>query len=62
MGSVEFDVVCDKCRTPLDASFEMDRRNELVLRVEPCEKCMEKAKEDGDAEGYDRGKADAEEK
>lgn len=63
MATVEFDVVCDNCKKPLDVSWEMRKYDDLVLRVEPCETCLEKAKvegeeegkKEGDEEGYERG-------
>lgn len=42
--AVKFDVICDTCKNSLAADY--DYRKE-TLRVEPCENCLEKAKEEG---------------
>jgi len=61
--TVQFEVFCAKCDAGLcNQTSERRRtsysRQDPAIEVEPCEKCLEGAKEEGDSEGYDRGRAD----
>lgn len=56
--SVEFEIVCSICGTTLGAEAQgPTQRNFYRLQVvaEPCPACIEKAKNMGDNEGYQRG-------
>ena len=65
---VQFDVYCGKCGAALcpqsrTTDHQRGRNNGRYVEVDPCEKCMEDARDkgwdDGHSEGYDEGKADA---
>jgi len=61
--SVNVEVYCARCGDGLcnqtEATTTYNRR-EPSFRVDPCEKCLEVAKDEGDSEGYERGRAEAE--
>ena len=46
----EIDVICEVCKTTLTAS---EYKGQLF--VEPCEVCMDRAKDEGLDEGYEKG-------
>lgn len=61
MPEFAFEVYCS-CGNGLCGQTVVRQRGGYVsVIVEPCEKCMAQAKEDGDYEGYQRGKQEAEE-
>jgi len=55
----EFDVeiVCSECGATLEATSEEARfeRTTTTLKVEPCEKCLDKKRDEGYEDGYDKG-------
>lgn len=51
MPAIEFEVWCS-CRAGLCNQTTNVRGG---IEVEPCEKCLEKAKKEGHEEGYDKG-------
>lgn len=55
--TIEFEVECALCGATLDAEIDTKYGTEFV-KVDPCESCIDSAKEEGDVEGYDRGHAD----
>lgn len=62
-AEIEFDVKCETCGATLTADVTAGSyRTNAMVKIEPCEACLEKAKtegdEAGDEEGYSRGKAD----
>ena len=48
--SFEIGVVCEKCGNKLSAEYENG-----LLSVEPCEKCLNDADNEGYTRGYDEG-------
>ena len=58
---VEFDVECAKCKGRLNATAVGGYSGSKIVEVEPCEQCMDEAKDNGDTEGYDRGLKDGRE-
>lgn len=49
--SVEFEVICGHCNGGLCRSTTVDERHNVpVVIVDPCEKCLEDAKDEGRAE------------
>ena len=62
-GTVDFEVYCNSCGNGLCNESETGRtrnRGELMLRVNACEKCVDKARDQAYQEGYDKGYADKE--
>jgi len=58
---LEFEVFCAKCGAGLCNNCtegRTPRRNVPYIRIEPCEKCLEKAREEGYTKGYDDGRED----
>lgn len=55
MPSIEFSVYCS-CGEGLCSTTEVSHNQygEPHVTIEPCEKCLEKAKDEGDTEGYER--------
>lgn len=53
--AIEIDVICEECKGTLTASWYKDQ-----LFVEPCEVCMDRAKDQGFDEGYEKGLKDKE--
>jgi hypothetical protein len=55
MASVEARVLCAKCRGALVAEAYVPSagamRGELVITVQPCEACLEAARDEGRGEG-----------
>jgi len=49
---VEIDMRCGSCNCDLSASYDGAA---MFLEVEPCETCIEAAKEGGEKEGYNDG-------
>lgn len=61
--TVEFEVYCGKCGAGLCQQSEVrkgDWRSQPGINVDPCEKCLEEAKDEGDEEGYQRGQEEFE--
>lgn len=55
---VEFEVFCAKCGEGLcnvSDTRKSRQRSMPQVTVEPCAKCMEKAIDEADSEGYSRG-------
>jgi len=48
----EFEVKCDSCDSFLSANFYGAGTN-IVLNIEPCEKCLDSAKDEGYQQGYE---------
>ncbi len=53
--NVEFDVVCAICGDNLDVETETQDGQRLVIKVQPCVVCMNRAIEEGRAAGYEDG-------
>jgi len=59
--TMNIEIYCDECGTELtkQASCPQTKLNEFEIRVAPCQKCLDKAKdagrEDGYSDGYDNG-------
>ena len=53
---------CQKCGRPLEADASVDRKGTIMLKVEPCETCVDNARDEGitegHREGYEEGLAD----
>jgi hypothetical protein len=63
--SVDIEIYCAKCGAGICNSVQSQRKhNKEVFVVEPCDKCMETARdegyEEGETHGYKAGVADAE--
>jgi len=58
---VEFEIFCAECGTDLGNGVEVKEAEafEDYVFVPPCEKCLEAAKDEGDAEGYAQGEQEA---
>jgi len=60
---LEFEVFCANCGAGLcnncTEGTTRTRRMEFI-EIEPCEKCLSKAKDDGYDKGYEKGHEDAE--
>ena len=52
---VEFEVYCSCGEGLCNQSVGELKRKNLRVTVEPCEKCLEKEKEDGRKTGYENG-------
>ena len=52
MPSLEFEVFCSRCGDGLCRNATVKGTK---VYIEPCERCLERAKEEGDSTGYDRG-------
>ena len=55
---VEFEAVCAKCGGPMGSNVDM--RSDLnpwmpQIMIEPCEKCLSEANNEGYKDGYNRG-------
>jgi len=62
---VEFEVWCSKCGAGLCLNVTPRQSRGYGSQtpgvdIEPCEKCLENAREEGYQEGFDEGKAEAE--
>ena len=55
----KFEVYCN-CGNGLcnQTDVREDRHGNPVLHIDPCEKCLDKARDEGHEEGYDEGIAD----
>ncbi len=56
--SIAFEVYCASCNAGLCNQSSTSRtrtRGELCVRVDPCEACMDAARERGESDGYDKG-------
>lgn len=51
--SLDFAVYCGNCGAGLCDDTDVSQGNRV--KVQPCEKCIESAREEGDAAGYQRG-------
>lgn len=58
--TIDVSVFCATCGDVLQAESKEGHYNSKQFDVEPCEKCLDAAKEVGDDEGHARGLADAE--
>ncbi len=58
--TIDVSVLCDRCGNVLQAESKEDYYNAKEFYVEPCETCLDVAKDEGDDEGYKRGLKDAE--
>lgn len=59
--TVDVEVYCATCGEGLCNQTESSltpTRRENQFRVTPCETCLSEARDEGDAEGYDRGLKD----
>jgi hypothetical protein len=54
--TLEFRVLCNECGQSLDCTEETDSYGKPFISVDPCEKCLEEAKEESYSEGRDAGK------
>jgi len=52
---VEFEVVCSCGEGLCNQSEGTSSRNGLYVTVDPCEKCLEKARDEGYDEGHTKG-------
>ncbi len=57
--TVTLELSCTRCGTDLAAQAESPGGKYKQIKVEPCEKCLDEAKEEGDDEGYSRGHDEA---
>lgn len=55
-AKIEFTAKCEVCGQELSCNASTDYRGKITIDVEPCEKCLEEAKDNG----YEKGSADAE--
>jgi len=53
-AEVEVEVICLRCGRDLQTTVEY-RRGGPVILVEPCDNCIEDAKNEGYDKGYDEG-------
>lgn len=56
--NVEFEVFCAKCSAGLcneSATGQTFRRAQNYVQVGPCETCLDAAREEGHADGFDEG-------
>ena len=60
MNAISFPVRCTVCKSYLDADIARDRHGDLVIFVDPCEKCLDECREDAEGEGYKRAIHEAE--
>lgn len=54
-GEIEFEVLCEKCGSGLSAREATSHTGKHTLHVDPCERCLEKTKDEADSDGYQRG-------
>lgn len=57
--TIDVDVYCT-CGNVLQAESKEGYHGAKEFHVEPCEKCLDAAKDEGDDEGYERGLKDSE--
>ena len=58
---LEFEVFCSVCGAGLcNNSSEGRNSHSQYISLEPCENCLEQAREEGRDEGYNQGKEDSE--
>lgn len=55
MGEIKLVVRCALCDSTIGADVAADWRSDIVVRVTPCEKCLEAAESRGEAKGYKEG-------
>lgn len=60
--TIDVDVLCSRCGDVLSnqTEFKEGYQHAKELHVNPCEKCLDVAKDEGDDLGYERGLKDAE--
>ncbi len=46
-----YGVTCNECRDGLDFSVDVDHDQDLVIAIDACKTCMEKARNEGIDEG-----------
>ena len=44
--SVVYSMVCDMCNSLLKFTCSLDHDGDLYIKVEPCEKCLDNAREE----------------
>lgn len=54
---VEFETRCGKCGVTLDVTVTQ-KNGSTVLLIDPCSSCVRDARDDGEADGYERGCAE----
>ena len=54
MVDVDFSVYCAKCGAGLCGNRSTDDKR-MKMDVEPCDKCLENARDDGYSSGHDEG-------
>lgn len=58
--TIDVAVLCDRCGEVLQAESKDGYQGTKEFHVEPCEKCLDVAKDEGDDEGFARGSEEAE--
>lgn len=60
---IDFEVYCS-CGEGLcnQTVVSYDNHGNIAVKVEPCERCLARARDEGEDIGYDRGYTDVEEK
>ncbi len=58
--TIDVSVSCDRCGETLEVESKEGHYGAKEFHVEPCEKCLDVAKEEGDDEGHARGLEDEE--
>lgn len=53
---MEFEIECDECRANLKTTISVDRWGKPTLKIAPCEKCLEAAREKAYSDGKEEGK------
>ena len=53
--TIDVDVYCARCGNVLQTESKEGYCGTKEFHAEPCEKCLDAAKDKGDDEGYDRG-------
>ncbi len=57
--TIDVSVFCGRCGDVLQAESKEGHYNAKEIHAEPCEKCLDVAKDEGDEEGHARGLEDA---
>ena len=58
--TIDLSIFCERCGDVLQAETKDGYHGAKEIHAEPCEKCLDAAKDVGDDEGYERGQAEAE--
>lgn len=58
---LEFKTECDECDSSVDVVFDVNFRDEIVLTITPCVKCLDTKYREGYDDGYSEGHDDGQE-